>query len=209
MRSVAIRTAGLPSNTLATYVDGALRTGGYWPNQFDNCLMHEYRAWNWLIAAGGLERLCLPLGQSPYIDRPWIKQPESGRAFSPIGISAVSAITEGVETPILSFETPFGYDGVINYAVAEIAPPAGGSTGYGEGSGQITWRLKANERHLRDWGDVLTSRGSLIDPSPIPNGGLRIYSRNLIQLTVTLSSPSGLTSNANLIASVMGWFYPR
>jgi hypothetical protein len=215
MRSLAVPNAGL--RPLGAYIRGKLheplrttRSGyGYMPNLYDACLMGEYRAWNYLIAKGGLERLCLPLGQRPYIDRPWIKQPEEGRAFSPQGVAAVSTIVEGTETALLSLIVPFGYDGVINYIVANILPSASSGTSYSEGSSQITWRLKANGRHLRDWGNVQTSRGSLIDPSPIPNGGLRVYSRNLVQFTVTLEPSSGLTPTANLVCMVMGWFYPR
>lgn len=213
MRTLAVPYGGL--RPLGTYVGGRLREplrtvqGGYFANMYDHCLMDEYRMWGQILDAGGLERLCLPLGQRPYHSRPWIEQPDGGRAFSPQSIQPVSAITEGVETTLLSVETPFGYDGVINYVVAGILAPSGGVTGFSEGSGQITWRLKANQRHLRDWGNVLTSRGSLLDPSPIPNGGLRVYSRNLIELTVTLEVASGLTGQANLVAMIMGWFYPR
>lgn len=212
-RALAVPRGGL--QPLATYVQGRLREplrsvqGGYTFNLYDHCLMNEYLAWCQIIDAGGLERLCLPLGQTPYIARPWTTMPNSGREFSPQTQTPISTITELVETTILSMEVPFGYDGVIDFVVANILPPAGGATGFGEGGGQITWKLKANQRHLRDWGNVLTSRGSLLNPAPIPLRGLRIYSRNLVELTATLTSPSGLTPTANLIAQVMGWFYPR
>lgn len=194
---------------LGVFVDGALRTGGYYPNHFDKCLDMDYAYWCQILDAGGLEKLCLPLGHRPYEDRPWVKMPDGGRAFAPQGLSLVSDVTEGVETTLLSMEVPFGYDGVITYVVAGILPTAAGSTNFTEGSGQITWRLKASNRHLRDWGRVLTSRGSFIDPSPTVNAGLRVYSRNLIELTVTLSATSGLNPTSNLVAMIMGWVYPR
>jgi hypothetical protein len=187
----------------------ALITSGYQPNIFDESLNGDYSAWCGILRAGGLEKLCLPLGQKPYKDRPWITQPDGGRAFSPQALALVSSITPGTSTTVLSIETPFGYDGVINYVIANILPTASGATNFTEGSGDITWNLTANGRHLRDWGQVLINRGSAIDPSPIPNGGLRIYSRNLIQMNVTLAIGNSLNPNSNLLAMIMGWFYPR
>lgn len=213
MRTLAVPYGGL--RPLGTYVGGRLREplrtvqGGYYANMYDRCLMNEYKDWNSIIAQGGFERLCLPLGQRPYTARPWIEQPDGGRAFSPMSVTQVGGVTEGVETTLLSVEVPFGYDGVINYVVANILPTAGAGTNFSEGGGQIIWKLKANQRHLRDWGFVLTSRGSLTDPSPIPNGGLRVYSRNLIEMTVLIEAASGLLPQAQLVCMIMGWFYPR
>jgi hypothetical protein len=199
---------------LGRYIDDRLHTatitqGGYWPNEYDQALDQDYALWKQILRVGGLERICLPLGQRPYLTKPWATMPDGGREFSPQTQTLVSSVVEGTETTILSFETPFGYDGVINFVVANCLPTASAGSNFTEGSGQITWRLKANGRHLRDWGDVLTSRGSLLNPSPIPERGLRIYSRNLIELTVTLQVASGLNASSNLVAMVMGWFYPR
>jgi len=207
MRALTANVGG--AQPLGVFVRGALRTGGYFPNFFDQCLHQEYSLWQEILASGGLERLCLPLGQRPTLTRPWAVMPEEGREFSPQTQTLVSTVSESIETTVLSFDVPFGYDGVINYIVANILPPASGITNFSEGSGQITWRLKAAGRHLRDWGNVLTSRGSLLNTTPIPLRGLRIYSRNKVEMTVTLSSPSGLTPGAQLITLVQGWFYPR
>lgn len=213
--SLVSSTGGL--QPLGTYTrNGVLHTAlrnnitsGYKPNMFDMSLAQDYQAWCNILRAGGLERLCLPLGQRPYESRPWIKQPDGGRAFSPQALIPVSSVTPGVATTLLSIETPFGYDGVINYVIANILPTAAASSNFTEGSGDIIWQLLANSRHLRDWGDVLISRGSPIDPSPIPNGGLRVYSRNLIQMNVTLAVGNALNPDSNLLAMIMGWFYPR
>lgn len=183
MRAVALRNGGV--RPLGTYYHGVRHTsghhgGGYFGNSYDKCLSDEYALWQ-RITAAGLDKLCCPAGRDPYAARPWVEMPDGGREFSRIDVLAVSAITEGVETVVLSEETPFGYDGIINYGVCRIEPPAGGNSNFSEGSGQLTWRLKANQRHLRNMGNIIVSRGSLIDPSPIPNAGLRVYSRNLIQ----------------------------
>jgi hypothetical protein len=212
MNAVALRSGGL--RPLSIYRKGVrstpMLTGStYQPNAFDACLSREFALWHQLTAIG-LDKLCCPAGRRPYEDRPWVKMPDGGREFSQIGILAVSAITPGVDTTVFSELVPYGYDGVVNYAICTIQQPAaGGGTGFGEGSGQITWKLKANERHLRDFGQVLVQRGSLIDPSPIPNAGLRVYSRNLLQWTVNIVNGSGLNPNANIICSALGWFYPR
>lgn len=204
---------------LSTYVRGALRTGGYYPNAYDACLNNDYQIWCSILDAGGLERICRPVGSTPYRARPWVEQPDGGRAFSPIGTMLVSDFTLDTETIVLSIEIPFGYDGVINYAVANVLPSPSATSNFTEGSGQIIWRLTANDltdfgggaaRHLRDWGNVTVSRGSMTDPSPIPNGGLRVYSRNLVKFTATLSSTTpSLNPGATILTSIMGWIYPR
>ena len=91
-----------------------------------------------------------------------------------------------------------------------VQMPAG-ATGFVEGSGTVTWRLSADGRYLRDVGNIQVTMGSLIQPSPVPRGGLRVWSHNLIQFSVALETGMEAVLNpaAVVICSINGWFYAR
>jgi len=88
---------------------------------------------------------------------------------------------------------------------------ADAATGFTEGSGDITWRLSADSRYLRDEGNLQVTVGSLITPSPVPRGNLRVYSGNLMLFTVAFAvgAEARLNPNARVVCSITGWYYPR
>jgi hypothetical protein len=188
------------------------------PNAWDGCLSVEYELWDELVACGNLEKFCCPKGRKKYSVRPWIAMPAEGRRFKPVGILPVPAPAgfNGLDTLIPfggtadgTLVVPVGYDGVITDTVCEIT--ANGGTGFVEGSGDLTWRLSANGRFLRDMGNILVTEGSLTTPSPVPRGGLRVFSQDVIKFTVAFAVGADARINpaANVIVSVTGWFYPR
>ena len=180
------------------------------PNQFDACLYQEARMWNFLVANGGLQRICCPNGRPKYLTKPWVAMPKEGRQFKPIAYLAVPAPPfTGANLPVLAVFVPFGYDGVISDVVFNITAP--GATGFIDGSGDITWRLSADGRYLRDLGNVQTAIGSLITPSPVPRGGLRVYSRDKLLVTAafTPGAEPKINPSARIVVSITGWFYPR
>lgn len=172
-------------------------------NYYDQCLAADLADYDSALDCGEIPKLG---GYS----LPWITMPLAGRRFREIGSFAVAgAVYDGVTiSNVLSFLVPVGYDGVIDTVICGIAGP---NTGFIEGSGQITWRLAANQRYLRDVGNLQFSLGSLITPVPDPNSGLRIYSGNNITFGVTFSvAASGVINPAStIVCSCMGWVYPR
>jgi hypothetical protein len=166
--------------------------------------------WDDLIAHGGLHDLCCPKGQPQYKQRPWIAMPKEGRRFKPIATFAVSGATfDSSNQLILTEQVPIGYDGVIIDIICQIQAPGG--SGFIEGSGDVTWRLSADGRYLQDMGDLTVSVGSLIAPSPVPRGGIRVYSGNVLNFTAAFAPSAAPVLNpaGRVICSITGWYYPR
>lgn len=181
-------------------------------NQYDHCCAVEAGLWNQLVAHGGLNTLCCPQGRPKYPYPPWVKMPREGRRFKPIKTLLVSTAIPftGLDITVLSERVPYGYDGVIEDVVCEING-SGSGTGFVEGSGDIAWRLSADGRFLRDEGNLQVTVGSLVTPSPVPRGNLRVYSGNLMLFTVafTIGAEARLNPNATIVCSITGWYYPR
>jgi hypothetical protein len=180
-------------------------------NEYDACLMQEKMVWDEIIQSGGLQTICCPQGRPKYPRRPWQDMPKEGRRFKPISTLLVSSAIPftGLDVLVMSERVPVGYDGVISDVVCEIT--ANGATGFVDGSGDITWRLSADNRWLRDMGNLKVQVGSLTHPSPVPRGMLRVYSHDLIQFFVNFAvgAEAVINPNAYIVCSVTGWFYPR
>jgi hypothetical protein len=142
------------------------------------------------------------------VELPWITQPPQGRRFRELGSFPIAdAVYDGATlSTVLQFLVPVGYDGIIDTVIANIS---GNNNGFIEGSGQISWRLAANKRYLRDVGNLQFSLGSLITPIPDPNSGLRIYSGNIVNFYVTFSAAAVGTLTGTIVCACMGWIYPR
>lgn len=207
----------MPPATTRKYPAGLRpRCRPYGPNAYDDCLDAEYAWWQQFMTVGGL---CNQT-QRKYASPPWVSMPSEGRRFRPIASSPLADFQvpgpafNGIDTVVLQMRVPLGYDGVISDVVFNF-----GGAGFVEGSGDITWRLAADYlpigggdatggRYLRDMGNVITSLGSLTQPSPVPRGGLRIYSADLVTIFCNVSAAATI-SNGNIITSISGWFWPR
>jgi hypothetical protein len=218
--SLALPVAtSMPPVATRVYPKGMLpRCRPYGANAFDDCLEAEYKWWEQFMAAGGL---CNQT-QRKYNSPPWVSMPSEGRRFRPIESTPLSAFQvpgpafNGLDTVVLQMRVPLGYDGVISDVVFSF-----GGSGFIEGSGDITWRLAADYlpagggstdvtggRYLRDMGNVTTSLGSLVQPSPVPRGGLRIYSNDLVTIICNIAV-AATAANGNIITSISGWTWPR
>lgn len=179
-------------------------------NEFDACLCRDHQMWDAIIQAGGLKTVCCPQGRPPYKDRPWVSMPKEGRRFKPIGSILVGDEVPftGTDILVMSERVPVGYDGVISDVVCNIFSPG---AGFIDGSGDVTWRLSADKRFLRDMGNLTVQVGSLTSPSPVSRGMLRVYSHDLIEFFVNFAvgAEARVSPNARIICSVTGWFYPR
>lgn len=184
------------------------------PNEFDGCLCTELYAWEELVGGEGLNKICCPVGRRKYPTRPWVQMPAEGRQFKPVGVSnTIGNLALDTDIAVLTTIVPIGYDGVITDFVCEVTASSGGPAngGFVEGSGQISWRLAADKRYLRDLGNIQVTMGSLIQPSPVPRGGLRVFSKNAVTFYVNIASATVglLDMNARIVCSVNGWWYAR
>ena len=180
-------------------------------NQYDVCLAREKLIWDEILQAGGLNTICCPQGKPPYTQKPWTAMPKNGRRFKPISTVSIASVTPftGLDVQVMKERVPLGYDGVISDVVCEVV--ANGGTGFVDGSGDITWRLAADGRFLRDMGNLKVTVGSLTNPSPVPRGMLRVYSHDLLQFFVNLTPGAEVRINpqAFIVCSITGWFWPR
>jgi hypothetical protein len=186
-------------------------------NVYDQCLQAEKCLWDEVVA-GGLNQICCPRGREPYILKPYIAMPDSGRRFREINSILVGTnppVAGDTLVAVLSFTVPIGYDGVIDTVVLGTTPGTSGSTGFIEGSGTLAWRVAADAiatpRFLRDLGNVQFSIGSLTIPVPTPNSSLRVYSGDLVTVYADFfaSGRGVLAPDASVVASLSGWFYSR
>lgn len=186
----------------------------YGANLYDDCLDAEYKDYVALYNAGLSKR-------KQYLSAPWVSMPPEGRRFKPITYTALTAFQipgpgfNGVDTVVLQERVPLGYDGVISDVVFNYL----GGSGFDEGSGEIIWRLAADYlpasavdatggRYLRDMGNVKTSLGSLTQPSPVPRGGLRVYSWDYLTVYIRVD-PTATIAGGNMITSISGHYWPR
>jgi hypothetical protein len=182
------------------------------PNAYDACLNNDHAMYDYIVMHGGLRKVCCPRGRKQYTQRPWVSMPAEGRRFKPISTLAIPAAPfTGLDTTVLSVTVPIGYDGVITDFVCNIDPGTSGGTGFVEGSGDLVWRLKANSRHLRDLGNIQTSLGSLTAPNPVPRGGIRVWSQDILTFSIAFAvgADARISPDARIVCSITGWYYPR
>ena len=171
------------------------------PNLWNGCLDAEAARWQHINDHGGLKAIC-PGHQ--YTDPPWVKMPMQGKRFGhPSSITLPAA--NATDTVVQSFLVPLGYDGVI-------AAPVNLYTGMGfqEGSGDLTWRIKINQRWAKDYGAITTQLGSLTTPYYNANSQILLQSGQLVQYLVNRSVASlGNLNGGRIICGLFGWFWPR
>lgn len=204
----------MPPVAFRNYAGLPPRARPYGPNAFDDCLDAEYAWWQQFMADGGL---CNQT-QRKYAVPPWVNPPANARRFRPIAVAPLTDFQtlgafNGLDVVVLQERVPLGYDGVINDVVFSFS-----GAGFTEGSGDLTWRLAADYlpvgglqtggRYLRDMGNVQVSLGSLVQPSPVPRGGLRVLSNDLVTILCAIS-PAAVVANGNIIVSIGGHYWPR
>ncbi len=135
---------------------------------------------------------------------PWVAMPRSGQRYQRVQ-SVVLPGVEGVDNLLLSYRVPFGYDGVLITITALFT-----GTGFIEGSGDLVWRVQNNFRYFKDLGAIELSLGDLQFPYSLEGGGYRLYSNDLIRMSVNLGAGSlgRLDPNGRIVVGITGWIYP-
>lgn len=172
------------------------------PTVFNACLDVERRQWEQINRIGGITAIC---PGRKWTEPPWIRMPVQGKRFTKPGSIAMPA-ANGTDNLVVSWVVPLGYDGVITSLVFQTTS---GVTNYVEGSGDLIWRLRINQRWVRDYGNVKTTLGSMQTPYGAANlGGILIQSGQLIQNFVVNATGSSVTGGRIIMAN-FGWFWPR
>jgi hypothetical protein len=112
----------------------------------------------------------------------------------------------GSDNLVFSWEVPYGYDGII----MQLTNVWNG-TGFIEGFGDITWRVKIDRRFIPTFDTILTTLGSLITPFDIMGQGIPLLSGQLVQYYVNFAvgSEARLNLGGMTICSTSGYIWPR
>jgi hypothetical protein len=178
------------------------------PNAFNRCLQSEAQTWLAIQRSGGLRTLCCRMGYPGiwYEKSPWVVQPRNAVRFDKINSITLPGIPEeGTDVIVLQWRVPLGYDGVIKGFVNQFA-----GTGFAEASGDLTWRVQANRRWLKDYGNIITTLGSLQYNQEAYGDGVRIFSDQLITYYVNVAAGADgrLQNDGKVICALQGWYYP-
>ena len=131
-------------------------------------------------------------------DFPQVFRPSDADPFNWVA-SIVLPAPPSVETVVLSFKVPTGYNGIILHVVNLV------TQGFLEGSGAVVWSIKSGPRPLKNFGRIVTTQGSLATPWPVY--GLKIGADETIQYTITNNSLGGAGIQA--ICVVGGYYWPQ
>lgn len=144
-------------------------------------------------------------GYWPY---PWSEMPPGGLPFDPFD-SIVTPNANSVETLVLQFQVPFGYDGIVLGVTNLFTGP-----GFVEGSGNLIWRIRIGSPNLqgrpqRNYSDIRNTLGTLAQPREV-HGGIAIVSGQFLEYTVThaLGSPI-VPAGTRIICNIAGFYWPR
>jgi hypothetical protein len=171
------------------------------PTIYNCCLDVEKQLWEDIQRVGGLQAIC---PGRRWTEPPWVRMPMQGKRFNKINSIALPA-ANGLDTLITSFQVPYGYDGCIVSPIFNVD----GVTGFVQGSGDLTWRLRLNQRWVRDFGAVTTFLGSTTTPYAVNVGQIIIQSGQVVSIFVNRSTTSGGLAGGRVIGAAFGWFWPR
>ena len=145
-----------------------------------------------------------PKGLPPYIQPPknavrW--QPGKDKPFT------LPAPPEtGLDLLVFEDQIPLGYDGLLTQMTN-----IWNGTGFVEGSGTITWRVKIDRRFIPYYDTILTTMGSLTIPFDIGGEGIPLLSNQVVQYFVNFAVGSDAVLNLGgmTICSLSGYIWPR
>jgi hypothetical protein len=173
------------------------------PNVWSACLYGETELWREIMKLGGPSVFCCPAAKSDDLP-PWVSMPPEGRRYQQIYAQVLPAV-EQVDFLLGQFRVPDGYDAVI---VSVVNLFTGG--GFAEASGDIRWRIRINQRYLKDYGDIRTTIGSLTSPFALYRGGVRLKTQDLVQYwaQIGVGGLNNLAPAGRVVGAFFGWYYP-
>lgn len=143
-----------------------------------------------------------------YWPMPWVEMPPGGIPFDPFAAITTPA-ANGVETEVLQFKVPYGYDGIINGITNLFTGP-----GFVEGSGDLIWRIRVGQPQLqgrpqRNYSSIRQTMGDLTSPREVP-GGIRIIADQFVEYSVVHSLGSPIVpAGTRIICNIQGYYWPR
>jgi hypothetical protein len=144
----------------------------------------------------------IPVGLPPYI-----QPPKNAVRWRPDGLLIIPAGPE-TATDIVVFQerVPLGYDGLL-VAMTNVW----NGTGFIEGSGDISWRVKIDRRFIPFFDSIIMTQGEISIPVDIVGQGIPLLSNQLVQYFVNfgLGSETRLNATGTTYCAVTGYIWPR
>lgn len=131
---------------------------------------------------------------------PWVEPPPGFQAFDYSRHIATPAV--GVDTEVLVFSVPDGYDGVIRRLSNNYTGP-----GFVQGSGQLIWRILIDRMVVKNYGQILIEMGS--PQWPRDTDGILLRSGQVVRYMVNVSDAALAGSATGIICAVGGYFWPK
>ena len=138
---------------------------------------------------------------------PYIQPPKNAVRWQPRSQLVIPAGPEtGLDILVFQELIPLGYDGIL-VALTNIW----NGTGFIEASGDITWRVKIDQRFIPYYDTILTTLGSLAVPFDIVGQGISLLSNQLVQYFVNFAvgSDARLNAGGQTICAATGYIWPR
>lgn len=128
--------------------------------------------------------------------------PEGFLSFDEQGTALIGVVNAALVVPVVVFPVPRGYDGLIQRIHCSFT-----AGGFVDGSGDLIWRIWADGRPIRNYSNILFEQGSAQTPKTI--SGIRIFSGQVIMLSVTHAANNAYGPTDSTTASLAGYYYPR
>lgn len=130
---------------------------------------------------------------------PWVEPPPGFQSFDYSKHIATPAV--GVDTEVLQFVVPDGFDGIIRRLSNNYTGP-----NFVQGSGQLIWRLLVDRMVVKNYGQILIEMGSIHHPRD--TDGILVRSGQVVRYMVTCSD-AALVGTTGIICSLAGYFWPK
>ena len=176
------------------------------PNRWDRLLQREQQTWNAIQANGGIRAVVSPFRPKLLSvgewGEPWMRATGEAQPLYENAVIPLPALGGG-DALVLAFTVPPGYDGVITGITHFYT-----GQNFDEASGDLTWRLQVNRHWVKSMGAMITTMGSVQQPSPLLPGGIRVLSRDIVQYWVNVSLGAKVVGG-NIFCAVAGRIYPE
>ena len=145
--------------------------------------------------------LGMPSNPAATSRRVWIEEPPGSIPFDEQDTLALPPSGGvGVDTPVLTFTVPFGFDGVIKWISNNVI-----NTNVAFSPGNLIWKLLVNRRAVRNFANILNEKGTIFQGREV--SPIRIFSGDLVQYTV--QDPTGtVIFSGSTVCSATGYYFP-
>jgi hypothetical protein len=155
-----------------------------------------------MVTDSELEGILQQLEAGLRVEQPvWIEPNLRCVSFSPAGYLSLTSLSVGLTAPILTFQVPDGFNGVI-YDIANTC----NSPSFQDGSGQLVWAIQVDGNYGHNLEAMTAQRGTVEKPTHL-SSPLFVREGQVVSLLVT--NVSLTVSSGPVIGGLLGgWFYP-